>query len=85
MSVPEIRFASTHGRWVLAAAILGSGIAFLDSSVVNTALPSIKREFNASLAGQQLNQAYFGASTGRSPTLYLLPKCKFECGRMESS
>ncbi len=53
MSVSEIRFASTHGRWVLAAAILGSGIAFLDSSVVNTALPSIKREFNASLAGQQ--------------------------------
>jgi EmrB/QacA subfamily drug resistance transporter len=51
--VSEIRFASTQGRWVLAAAILGSGIAFLDSSVVNTALPSIKHEFKASLAGQQ--------------------------------
>jgi EmrB/QacA subfamily drug resistance transporter len=51
--VPEIRFASNQGRWVLAAAILGSGIAFLDSSVVNTALPSIKHEFKASLAGQQ--------------------------------
>jgi EmrB/QacA subfamily drug resistance transporter len=51
--VPEIRYASAQGKWVLAAAILGSGIAFLDSSVVNTALPNIKREFNASLAGQQ--------------------------------
>jgi EmrB/QacA subfamily drug resistance transporter len=53
MPVSEIRFASTQGRWVLATAILGSGIAFLDSSVVNTALPNIKREFKASLAGQQ--------------------------------
>ena len=51
--MPEIRFASNQGKWVLAAAILGSGIAFLDSSVVNTALPSIKQEFDASLAGQQ--------------------------------
>ncbi len=51
--MPEIRFASAQGKWVLAAAILGSGIAFLDSSVVNTALPSIQREFDASLAGQQ--------------------------------
>jgi MFS family permease len=51
--VPEIRYASTQGKWVLAAAILGSGIAFLDSSVVNTALPNIKSEFDASLAGQQ--------------------------------
>ncbi len=53
MPVSEIRFASTQGRWVLATAILGSGIAFLDASVVNTALPSIKHEFKASLAGQQ--------------------------------
>jgi MFS family permease len=51
--VPEIRYASTQGKWVLAAAILGSGIAFLDSSVVNTALPNIKSEYDASLAGQQ--------------------------------
>lgn len=51
--MPEIRYASAQGRWVLAATILGTGIAFLDSSVVNTALPNIKREFDASLAGQQ--------------------------------
>lgn len=48
-----IRFASAKGRWVIAAAVLGSGIAFLDGSVVNTALPSIQKDLHASLAGQQ--------------------------------
>jgi EmrB/QacA subfamily drug resistance transporter len=51
--VPSIRFESTQGRWVIATAVLGSGIAFLDGSVVNTALPSIRKTFGANLAGQQ--------------------------------
>ena len=38
---------------VIVAAVLGSGIAFLDGSVVNSALPNIRRTFDASLAGQQ--------------------------------
>ncbi len=38
---------------VIFAAVLGSGIAFLDGSVVNSALPHIRRSFDASLAGQQ--------------------------------
>jgi EmrB/QacA subfamily drug resistance transporter len=50
---PPLRFGSAQGRWVIATAVLGSGIAFLDSSVVNTALPHIQRTFHASLAGQQ--------------------------------
>ncbi len=49
----DIRFESRQGRWVIAAAALGSGIAFLDGSVVNTALPNIKREFEGGLTGQQ--------------------------------
>lgn len=49
----SVRFESAQGRWVIAAAALGSGIAFLDGSVVNTALPSIQRDFGAGLAGQQ--------------------------------
>lgn len=53
MVVPSIRFDSPQGRWVIATAVLGSGIAFLDGSVVNTALPSIRQTFNANLAGQQ--------------------------------
>lgn len=31
-------------RWTLIAAVLGSGIVFLDSTVVNVALPRIGRE-----------------------------------------
>jgi EmrB/QacA subfamily drug resistance transporter len=35
------------GRWVLLATIAGSGMAMLDATVVNIALPSIGREFSA--------------------------------------
>jgi EmrB/QacA subfamily drug resistance transporter len=38
---------------VLAATVLGSGIAFLDGSVVNVALPAISRDLHASIAGLQ--------------------------------
>ena len=31
-------------RWILTAAVLGSGIVFLDSTVVNVAMPRIGRE-----------------------------------------
>ncbi len=40
-------------RLTLVACILGSGIALLDSTVVNVALPSIARELGGGLAGQQ--------------------------------
>jgi EmrB/QacA subfamily drug resistance transporter len=48
-----VRFGSSQGRWVIAGASLGSGIAFLDGSIVNATLPSIERDLHASLAGQQ--------------------------------
>jgi EmrB/QacA subfamily drug resistance transporter len=35
------------GRWVLLATIFGSGMAMLDATVVNVALPSIGRDFGA--------------------------------------
>ena len=38
--------ASGPGRWVLAATVLGSGIAALDATVVGIALPSIGRDFH---------------------------------------
>ena len=38
---------------MIAAAVLGSGIAFLDSSVVNTALPRIRATYGTTLSGQQ--------------------------------
>ena len=49
----ELRYASTRGRTVLLATVLGSGIAFLDATVVNVALPSIGEDLDASLSGLQ--------------------------------
>ena len=46
-----IRLASTQGRWVIAATVLGSSMAFLDAIVVNVALPTIGRDLYTSLAG----------------------------------
>ena len=44
-------------RWILVAAVLGSGIVFLDSTVVNVALPRI---------GQDLPRLWFGVLEGQS-------------------
>jgi EmrB/QacA subfamily drug resistance transporter len=48
-----IAFDSGPGRWVLTIAVLGSGIAFLDGTVVNVALPAIGRDLNASTSELQ--------------------------------
>jgi EmrB/QacA subfamily drug resistance transporter len=54
VQTPEgIAFGSSAGRWVLAVAVLGSGMAFLDSTVVNVALPDIGRDLNASTSSLQ--------------------------------
>lgn len=39
-----LALSSPGGRWLVVAAALGSGVAFLDGSVVNVALPAIGRE-----------------------------------------
>ena len=44
---------SARGRWVLAATVLGSGIAFLDATVVGIALPSISRTFGGGVGTLQ--------------------------------
>src|SRR6478752_8956462 len=50
---PGIRLKSRKGRWVLLATVLGSGIAFLDATVVNVALPTIGEELHATVAELQ--------------------------------
>ncbi len=40
-------------RWVLAATILGSSMAFIDTTVVNVALPVMQRELGADVAAAQ--------------------------------
>lgn len=48
-----IRLQSSHGRWIIAATALGSGMIFLDGTVVNVALARIQTDLSASLAGLQ--------------------------------
>lgn len=50
---PWLRFSSPAGRWVLLAAVLGSGIVGIDATAVNVALPSIGQDVGASLASLQ--------------------------------
>lgn len=45
-------------RWALVAAILGSAIVFLDSTIVNVALPRIGKDLPASLVGVLEGQTY---------------------------
>ncbi|HTN99480.1 MAG TPA: DHA2 family efflux MFS transporter permease subunit [Microthrixaceae bacterium] len=49
----QVRYGTAIGRWVLLATILGSGIAALDATVVNVALPAIAKDFNSGVAGLQ--------------------------------
>jgi MFS family permease len=42
-----------QGRWVLAATILASSMAFIDGTVVNVALPFLQRELQATAIGVQ--------------------------------
>jgi EmrB/QacA subfamily drug resistance transporter len=44
---------STQGRWVLAAAVLGSGMAMLDGTVVNIALRNVGDDLGATVAQLQ--------------------------------
>ncbi|MEU7486943.1 MFS transporter [Streptomyces sp. NPDC042319] len=54
LSAPgTVRMATAQGRWVLLTAVLGSGMAMLDSTVVNVALPRIGADLNTSLATLQ--------------------------------
>ena len=49
----RLPLASPGARWLIAAAVLGSGIALLDSTVVNVAMPTIGSDFRAGLRDQQ--------------------------------
>ena len=48
----------TTKRWILVAAVLGSGIVFLDSTVVNVALPRIGRDLPRAFLGVLEGQSY---------------------------
>src|SRR5215813_13568221 len=44
---------SAAGKWVVVAAVLGSGMASLDATVVNIALPAIGEDLHADFGGLQ--------------------------------
>jgi EmrB/QacA subfamily drug resistance transporter len=48
-----VALGTTPGRWLVAVTVLASGMAFLDATAVQVALPSIGRELHASLSGLQ--------------------------------
>ncbi len=50
---PCERQATANGPWILAATILGSSMAFIDSTVVNVALPALQSALHATLADVQ--------------------------------
>src|SRR5437764_15309624 len=48
-----LTLADASGKWVVVAAVLGSGIASLDATVVNIALPALGRDLHAGFDGLQ--------------------------------
>ncbi|MEV4300237.1 MFS transporter [Microbispora rosea] len=53
MTSGHIRLRSAPGRWVLLTTVLGSGMATLDGTVVNVALPALGRDLHAGMSGLQ--------------------------------
>jgi EmrB/QacA subfamily drug resistance transporter len=48
-----VALGTPQGRWVVVVTVLASGMAFLDATAVQVALPSIGRELDATLSGLQ--------------------------------
>jgi EmrB/QacA subfamily drug resistance transporter len=48
-----LQYATGRGRWVIAATVLGSGMAMIDATVVGIALPTIGRQFHTGVADLQ--------------------------------
>ena len=56
--------AAKAQRWILVATILASSMAFIDSTVVNVALPAIQASFHATLVGVQWVVESYGMFLG---------------------
>ncbi|MGH3474456.1 MAG: MFS transporter [Aeromicrobium sp.] len=48
-----MKLSSREGRWLIAATVGASGMAFLDGSIVSLALPDVDRDLGAGLSGLQ--------------------------------
>jgi EmrB/QacA subfamily drug resistance transporter len=52
-TAPIVAYSKSTGRWILAATILGSSLAFIDGTVVNVALPALQRALQADVVDVQ--------------------------------
>jgi MFS family permease len=50
---PSVRLVTGEGRWLLTATILGSGLAGIDATVVNIALPAIGEDLDVGFSTLQ--------------------------------
>ncbi|MCW2510147.1 MAG: Transrane efflux protein EmrB/QacA subfamily [Modestobacter sp.] len=53
VAADAVRLGTAAGRWVVLATVLASGMAMLDATAVNVALPAIGRDLGSELAGLQ--------------------------------
>jgi EmrB/QacA subfamily drug resistance transporter len=53
VNADEVAYGTPRGRWVIAACVLGSGIASLDATVVGIALPAVGRSFHVGVGTLQ--------------------------------
>jgi len=49
----QIRLGTAQGRWLLVGTILGTAVVFIDSTVVNVALPAIQADLGGGVSGLQ--------------------------------
>src|SRR5947209_4679998 len=59
-----VPYAAKARTWILAATILGSSMAFIDSTVVNVALPAIQADSHATVTGVQWVVESYGLFLG---------------------
>src|SRR6202167_3294618 len=60
----EVPCAALARRWILAATILGSSMAYIDGTVVNVALPALQASLHASVVGVQWVVESYGLFLG---------------------
>src|SRR5712671_3722492 len=60
----EVPCTRATRRWIVAATILGSSLAFIDGTVVNVALPAVQANFHATLVDVQWVVESYGLFLG---------------------
>ena len=60
----DVPCTAQAARWILAATILGSSMAFIDSTVVNVALPALQASLHATVVGVQWVVESYGLFLG---------------------